>query len=80
MARFPSKPRLAMSVNSPKQTKACILCGSVIDGTRREHVVAHERILDLLPTLIGVVAPDLLQPTNKIIGAPSKAASRAVKT
>ena len=33
--------------------------GTVLYGTRRERIVPHERILDLIPVLIGVIAPDL---------------------
>ncbi len=53
--------------------------GTVIYGTRRERAVPHERILDVVPILIRVFAPDLLLPTDEIDGAASQAASEAIK-
>lgn len=39
--------------------------GTVLYGTRRERTIPPERIFELVPRLIELIAPDLLNPTDK---------------
>jgi AcrR family transcriptional regulator len=45
--------------------------GSVLYGTRPERIIPHERILELVPVLIGLIAPELQRPIDENGVAPT---------
>jgi len=53
--------------------------GAVLYGTRPERIVPHERILELVPLLIGLIAPELQRPIDENGVAHTDRSSIAVK-